>query len=85
MTEKELSNNFINFIEKYQGGIYLQLIVDYETGNETGTPTSPVKYLISEFEENILHDECTNEMIDIINRAYNHWWFYASDVLLSED
>lgn len=78
----KLGSKFINFIEKYDGGVLLQTVVDYESGNQTGEPSSPVPELISEFEDNVLGYECTDEMKDAIEKAYNKWWFYASDQLM---
>lgn len=81
----KLGSKFINFIEKYDGGVLLQTVVDYESGNQTGEPSSPVPELISEFEDNVLGYECTDEMKDAIEKAYNKWWFYASDQLMPQD
>ena len=79
-----LGSKFINFIEKYDGGVLLQTVVDYESGNQTGEHSSPLPELISEFEDNVLGYECTPEMREAIKNAYNRWWFYASDQLMPE-
>ena len=78
---EKLGRNFINFIEKYQGGSLLQTVVDYETGNQTGKKESPLKELIPQFEEEVLGYDCTPDMIDAITKAYNQWWYYAEGEL----
>ena len=82
---EELGKKFINFIEKHNGGSLIQTIVDYESGNQTGKKESPLKELIPYFEEEVLGYDCTDEMIDAITKAYNHWWFYAEDQLMPYD
>lgn len=81
----KLGRKFIDFIEHYQGGVLLQTIVDYETGNQTGKPESPLKELIPIFEEEVLgYDwgtKCTPEMRKAIEAAYNQWWNYAEPML----
>lgn len=77
-----IGKRFIDFIEKYHGGVLLQTIVDFETGNETGTPTSPLPTIISEFEDAVIGHKCTLEMRKAIKAAYNQWWFYAQDQLI---
>lgn len=72
---------FIHFIEKHEGGKLLQMIVDYESGNETGEPISPVPMLISEFEL-CYNIKCTPEMKQAIRSAYNEWWYYAKPQLM---
>ena len=81
----ELKGNFIDFIEKYRGGVLLQTIVDYESGNETGKPQSPLGEIIPYFEEEVLGFECTPEMKNAIKSAYRQWWFYAQDQLMSNE
>ena len=81
----KLGRNFINFIEKYNGGVLLQKIVDYESGNETGSPQSPLDEIIPYFEEEVLGYECTPEIKKAIERAYNQWWFYAQDELMPDE
>ncbi len=66
-----IGNKFINFIEKHKGGILQQTIVDYESGNETGKPQSPLDEIVPYFEENVLGYECTPEMRKAIKNAYN--------------
>ena len=79
----ELGDKFINFIENYKGGMLMQTIVDYESGNETGSPQSPLDEIIPYFEEEVLGYECTPEIKKAIKRAYNQWWFYAQDQFMS--
>lgn len=79
-----LCSKFIKFIEKYDGGVLLQTVVDYESGNQTGELSSPLDELIAEFEDNVLGYECTPEMREAIKNAYNRWWYYASDLLMLE-
>ena len=78
---EKLGRNFINFIEKYQGGSLLQTVVDYETGNQTGEKESPLGELIPYFEEEVLGYKCTPDMIEAITNAYYQWWNYAEGVL----
>ena len=78
---EKLGRNFINFIEKYQGGSLLQTVVDYETGNQTGEKASPLGELIPYFEEEVLGYKCTPDMIEAITNAYYQWWNYAEGVL----
>lgn len=77
-----LGEKFIDFIEQYNGGVLLQKIVDYESGNETGTPQSPLKEIIPYFEDEVLGYECTPDMVKAIKRAYNEWWNYAESELI---
>lgn len=81
----ELKGKFIDFIEKYRGGVLLQTIVDYESGNETGKPQSPLGEIIPYFEEEVLGFECTPEMKNEIKHAYNEWWNYAQDQLMYDE
>lgn len=85
----KLGRKFIDFIEHYQGGVLLQTIVDYESGNQTGKPESPLKELIPIFEEEVLgYDwgtKCTPEMSQAIKDAYNQWWGYAQDQLMPNE
>jgi hypothetical protein len=76
-----IGKRFIDFIEKYHDGALLQTIVDFETGNETGTPTSPLPTIIPEFEEAVVGHKCTLEMRKAIKAAYNQWWNYAEPML----
>ena len=80
-----LGRKFINFIEKHDGGSLMQTIVDYESGNETGTPCSPLPTIIPEFEDAVLGQKCTPEMKQAIKRAYNEWWHYAQDELMPDE
>lgn len=60
----------------------LQYIVDCETGNQNGTPFSPVDDLISEFEEDELNGEkLTPEQRSEVEKAYNEFWHYAQGEL----
>ena len=77
----DLGKKFIGFIEKHDGGVLLQTIVDYESGNQTGKKESPLKELIPYFEEEVLGYECTPDMIKAITKAYNQWWYYAEGLL----
>lgn len=77
-----LGRKFIDFIEQYNGGVLLQKIADYESGNETGTPQSPLKEIIPYFEDEVLGYECTPDMVKAIKRAYNEWWNYAESELI---
>ena len=85
----KLGRKFIDFIEHYKGGVLLQTIVDYESGNQTGKPESPLKELIPIFEEEVLgYDwgtKCTPEMSQAIKDAYNQWWVYAQDQLMPNE
>lgn len=81
----ELGRKFIDFIENYRGGVLMQTVVDYESGNQTGKKESPLKEIIPYFEEEVLGYDCTPDMIDAIRRAYNQWWFYAEDQLMPYD
>ena len=84
--EENIGKEFIAFIEKYHGGVLLQDIVDYESGNEFGSPVSPLPMLISEFEESVLNGQkCTPEMRKAIRSAYNQWWNYAQSELLPDN
>ena len=76
-----IGKRFIDFIEKHHDGALLQTIVDFETGNETGTPTSPLPTIIPEFEEAVVGHKCTPEMRKAIKAAYNQWWNYAEPML----
>jgi hypothetical protein len=78
-----LGKKFINFIEQHDGGVLMQKVVDYESGNQTGEKESPVPYLIDEFEDEY-GIECTKEMRDALNKAYYHWWFYAEPELMAD-
>lgn len=80
-----IGTKFIDFIEHYAGGSLLQTIVDYESGNQTGTPESPLKELIPYFEDEVLGYEITPEMEKAITREYNQWWFYAQDMLMTDE
>ena len=80
-----LGRNFIDFIEKSNGGALMQTVVDYETGNQTGQKESPLKELIPQFEEEVLGYECTPDMIDAITKAYNQWWYYAEGTLVDPE
>lgn len=78
----DLGNKFIDFIEKYDGGVLMQTVVDYETGNQTGKKESPLKELIPYFEEEVLGYKCSPDMIKAITKAYNQWWCYAESELM---
>lgn len=80
VANEKVGRQFIDFIEKYHGGVLMELIVDYETGNQTGTPCSPLPTLISEFED-AYGIEVTPEMKKEITRQYNEWWHYAEPEL----
>lgn len=80
-----IGKKFIDFIEKHDGGVLMQTIVDYESGNQTGKPQTPLGELIPYFEENVLGYECTPEMKKAIKSAYNQWWFYAQDQLMDDE
>ena len=80
-----VGKKFINFIEKYHGGVLLQTIVDCESGNQTGTPCSPLPTIIPEFEDAVIGHKCTPEMRQAIKAAYNQWWFYAQDQLMPNE
>ena len=82
---EELGREFINFIENHNGGELLQTIVDYESGNQTGEPQSPLDEIIPYFEEEVLGYECTTKMKKAIKSAYNQWWYYAQDQLMSDE
>lgn len=85
MVENEkVGRQFIDFIEKYHGGVLMQTIVDFETGNETGEPCSPLPTLISEFED-AYGVKCTREMKKEIGRQYNQWWYYAKPMLIDNE
>ena len=91
MDNSQYSNNadnigreFINFIEKYRGGSIIQDIVDFESGNQTGYPCSPLPTIIPEFEAAIGR-KCTPEMRKAIKAAYNQWWYYAQNELLTDE
>ena len=91
MDNSQYSNNadnigreFINFIEKYRGGSIIQDIVDFESGNQTGYPCSPLPTIIPEFEVAIGR-KCTPEMRKAIKAAYNQWWYYAQNELLTDE
>lgn len=77
----DLGKEFIDFIEKHDGGVLLQTIVDYESGNQTGKKESPLEELIPYFEEEVLGYECTPDMVEAITNAYNKWWYYAEGML----
>lgn len=77
----DLGKEFIDFIEKHDGGVLLQTIVEYESGNQTGKKESPLKELIPYFEEEVLGHECTPDMVKAIENAYNQWWYYAEGIL----
>ena len=80
VANEKVGRQFIDFIEKYHGGVLMELIADYENGNQNGTPTSPLPTLIPEFEE-AYGIECTPEMKKEITRRYNEWWYYAEPQL----
>lgn len=80
---EEVAKQFIEFIEKHHGGVLLQYIVDCESGNECGSPISPIPSIIPEFEDAILNGrKCTSEERKAIKRAYNQWWYYAQGQLM---
>ena len=81
----DLGREFIDFIENHDGGVLLQTIVDYESGNQTGEPQSPLDELIPYFEDEVLGYECTPKMKKAIKSAYNQWWCYAQDQLMSDE
>lgn len=81
---ENVGRQFINFIEKYHGGVLLQTIVDCESGNEVGAPISPLPTIIPEFEE-AMGQKMTSEMRQEIKRAYNEWWYYAQSQLMPEE
>ena len=84
MAENEkIGKQFIDFIERCNGGVFLQTIVDYETGNEFGEPVSPLPTLIPQFEA-AYSIKCTPEMRKEIKRQYNQWWYYAKPQLVEE-
>lgn len=83
VANEKVGKQFINFIEKYHGGALIQTIVDFETGNETGTPISPLPTLIPEFAD-AYGIEITPEIRKEITRQYNQWWHYAEPQLVDE-
>lgn len=80
-----LGRKFIDFIEHHNGGVMMQAIVDYESGNETGTPESGFPAVLGEFEDEVLGYDCSPKMKTALKRAYNHWWFYAENELMPEE
>lgn len=83
-----IGQQFINFIEKYKlGGMtMLQTVIDFESGEETGMPTSPLPSIIPEFEKcHLGGQKCTPEMRQEIKRAYTEWWNSRKDQLLPDD
>lgn len=84
--QTNIGDQFLNFIEKYHGGVLLQTIVDYESGNQTGEPCSPLPTLIGEFEDAVMDGEpLTPEMKQEIKRKYNEWWYYAQGELMPDE
>lgn len=81
---ENLKRKFIEFIENYNGGVLLQTVVDYETGNQTGKRESPLRELVPLFEEHVLGHDCTSEMVEAIRKAYNQWWYYAEGFLIQD-
>ena len=80
-----LGKAFIHFIEHNGGGSMLQTIVDFESGNETGMPCSPLPTIIPEFEASVLGHKATPEQRKAIKKAYNEWWYYAQSQLMPEE
>ena len=79
-----IGKQFIDFIEKYKGGVLLQTVVDCESGQQTGYPCSPLPTIIPEFEAAIGR-KCTPEMRKEIKATYNQWWYYAQNELLTDE
>lgn len=79
-----IGKQFIDFIEKYKGGVLLQTVVDCESGQQIGYPCSPLPTIIPEFED-CFEIKCTPEMKKAIKAAYNQWWHYAQNELLGDE
>lgn len=64
-----LGRKVIDFIEKHDGGVLLQTIVDYESGNQTGTPESGFPAVLGEFEDEVLGYDCSPKMKKALEQA----------------
>lgn len=80
---KEAGNKFIEFIEN--DNVIMSTIVDYFTGNQTGTPESGFQFALGEFEDEVLGYDCSPKMRQTLERAFNEWWYYAEDQLIPQD
>lgn len=81
--DDDMSKVFINFIENNDQ--LLQMIVDYESGNQTGTPESPIDEIIDIFEENVLGYEISDRLRNTLSKIYYGWWYYAQDHLMQSE
>jgi hypothetical protein len=74
-----LEKEFIDFIEKN----CLEIIYDYESGNQTGTKEHPYNVIIPMFEEDVLNCEgyklSSTNMRRIMQNSYINWLHYAAD------
>lgn len=77
-----IAKSFIKYLEEYNGGSNLQIVADYESGNETGFSQSPLGVLIPKFEEDVLGYKCPKDLVKEIGRQYRRWWNYAQYDLL---
>jgi hypothetical protein len=79
ITEKELEHSFIDFIEKE----LLEIVYDYESGNQTGSKVHPTKILIGKYAFSVLKlsssSEMTPHMRSSLEIAYINWLHYAED------
>jgi hypothetical protein len=79
ISEEDLSKKFVEYIEKN----CLEIIYDYESGNQTGTKEHPYNVIIPMFEEDVLNCEgyklSSTNMRRIMQNSYINWLHYAAD------
>ena len=79
ITVDTLGKEFIDFIEKN----CLEIIYDYESGNQTGTKEHPYNVIIPMFEEDVLNCDgyklSSTNMRRIMQNSYINWLHYAED------
>ena len=80
-----IGRKFINFIEKHGGGVMMQTIADYESGNQTGRPESGFPAVLEVFEDEVLGYDCSPKIKTALKRAYTQWWHYAQDELMPDE
>lgn len=69
---KKLGRRLIDFIENS----LLQDVVDYETGNQTGTPESGFPFAFDKFENEVLGYKCSQRTKKDLEKIYNEWLFF---------
>lgn len=79
-----LQRDFIDYIEKN----CLELVYDYESGNQTGKKESPLGEIIPMYEEEKMHCydglESNDSARKAMRIAYIRWWAYAEAEIMPE-